>query len=210
MHDRVNEINNKIGDIGQQIKNIKSLLSTLCRLSTGAAPGGSSVDQKAVSGQAVTYASVAVASKDLKDAVQFAVDATIRKHENEDRDHASVAIHNFRDCWSDDNDVREFCEFIEYNVCIVRKTRIGRVVKAKKPRLLKVELASSADRDILLRAAKYLKNDPSTNQYTYRSGCNLMSSLSSRAYMITVVHLTRSQHRQRMVGKSMLLYQDSY
>ena len=73
-------MNHKIEDIGEQIKNIQSSLSTLCSSSTGVAPGGSSVDQKAASGQATTYASVAVASKVLKDAVQFAVDATIRKH----------------------------------------------------------------------------------------------------------------------------------
>ena len=126
------------------------------------APGQSSVDQMAASGQAATYASVAVASKNLNDAVQFAVDATIRKHKNEDRDHASFAIHNFRDRRNDANDVREFCEFIECNVCIVRTTWLGHVVKAKKPRFLKVELASSGDRDILLLAAKYLKDDPST------------------------------------------------
>ncbi len=133
LHNQVNDIQSKIADITASLSKLNYNYAACNNHQLV-----SSVDQK--DSQAATYASVAVASKDLKNAVQSAVDATIRKHKNEDRDHASVAIHNFRDCGNDANDVREFCEYIGCNVSIVRTTRLGRFVKQRSHASLRSSL----------------------------------------------------------------------
>ena len=102
-------------------------------------------------------------SSNLSDVVKSAMVETIRHHEATQRDGASVAIHNLKEFGSDVNDVRELLDFIGCNAKIIRIVRIGQQVKAsKKCRLLKVELQSTSDKDMMLQLAKYLREDPTT------------------------------------------------
>ena len=78
-----------------------------------------------------------------------------------------MAIHSLDNHGNDANDVRKLFDYLEYSICVIKVTRIGPVdTSSRKPRVLKVELASSFDHDILVRAAKYLKDDLST-KYIY-------------------------------------------
>ena len=109
----------------------------------------------------------AAVSGNLSDIVKSAIASTIRKHKAVERNKASEAKHNLDNHGNDANDVQELFNYLECNICMIKVTRIGRVdVLSRKPHVLKVELASSFDRDILFRAAKYLKDDPST-KYIY-------------------------------------------
>ena len=59
--------------------------------------------------------------------------------------------------------VRELCDYMEYEVRVISAIRIGKSNKlSKKPRLLKVELQSTDDKNLLMRASKFLKDDPSS------------------------------------------------
>ena len=59
--------------------------------------------------------------------------------------------------------VQELCHYLECKALVISALRIGCFDKsANKLRLLKVQLQSTTDKSLLLRAAKFLRDDPST------------------------------------------------
>ena len=154
-----------LSQITQQMKEFKNTLQSLP--DTSSPEKSSSVQTNALSAVNVKPPSYAAAvSGNLSDIVKSAVASTIRENKAAERSKTSVAIHNLDNHGNDTNDVRELFDYLECNICVIKVTRIGRVDTSRKPRVLKVELASSFDRNILLRAAKYLKDDLST-KYVY-------------------------------------------
>ena len=100
----------------------------------------------------------AIISGNLSDIVKSAVDISILEHEANERDRASVASHNLSNHSNDVSDVRELFDYLECNIHLVNVSYFVRFGKSsKKPHILKVESASSSDRDILLLFVKYLK-----------------------------------------------------
>ena len=104
----------------------------------------------------------AAISSNILDIVKCVVATSIRENKAVERGRASVAIHNLNEHENDVINVQDLFDYLECNVRVIKVTRLGRVKSSKKPRLLRVELATEFDRDILLRAAKYLKDDSST------------------------------------------------
>ena len=59
---------------------------------------------------------------------------------------------------------KKLLEFLDCDVRVCSTARISHPsTSAKNSRVLKVELQSVADRNILLHSAKYLKDDPTTS-----------------------------------------------
>ena len=59
--------------------------------------------------------------------------------------------------------VRELCDYLDCDIRVISAIRIGKSIKlSKKPRLLKVELQSTSDKNLLKNVSKFLREDPST------------------------------------------------
>ncbi len=164
-------LSSRVTDISQQLTALIAAVSpasTPGELSTAgirALPTSSS----ASSAPATTYAGVA--AKDLRHVVQSAVIETIAKQRTDERTMASVAVYGLPDNGRDRSDLKSLLSYIDCRVSVVNTTRIGRSSSQSsasaastnaRPRPLKVELATKADRECLLDAAKHLKYDDST------------------------------------------------
>ena len=108
----------------------------------------------------VSYA--AATWSNISDRVKSAVATSICESKAVERGRASVAIHNLNENTNDVINVEDLFDYLGCSVHVVKVSRLGRIKSSKKPRLLKVELLTGSDRDILPRAAKYLKDDSST------------------------------------------------
>ena len=105
--------------------------------------------------------SYAAATLDLTKAVKTAVAESIREQRAADKEQKLVAIHNLRERGDDVRNISEQCEYMDSNVHVVKAIRIGQQPKKSRPRLLRVELLSAAEKSWLLKASKFLKTDPS-------------------------------------------------
>ncbi len=119
-----------------------------------------SASNSSVTSRAKPASYSAAVSNSFSEIVKSAITTSIREQKALERNRASVAIHNLREYGNDARDVHDLFDYLECDIRLVATTRIGRV--GSKPRLLKVELNTISDRDLLLRAAKFLREDPTT------------------------------------------------
>ena len=83
----------------------------------------------------------AATSDDLCDIVKFAIAKSLKEQKAAERDRACIAIHGIRECSRDLPDIRELCEYLDFNVHVINVVGISRPTKSsKRPRLLKVSL----------------------------------------------------------------------
>ena len=95
--------------------------------------------------------SYAAATSDLTKAVKTAVAESIREQRAADREQKLEAIHNLRERGDDVRNISELCEYMDCNVHVVKAKRIGQQPKKSRPRLLRVELLSAAEKSCLLK-----------------------------------------------------------
>ncbi len=119
-----------------------------------------SSSSSSVSSRAKPASYSAAVSSSFSEIVKSAISTSIREQKTLERNSASVAIHNLREYGYDTRDVHDLFDYLECDIRLVATTRLGHV--GSKPRLLKVELNTISDRDLLLRAAKFLREDPAT------------------------------------------------
>ena len=123
----------------------------------------------------------------------------MKKQKAAEQDRACVAIHGIRECSRDLPDIREQCEYFDYNVYVFNVVRIGRPAKSsKKPRLLKVLLQTVIDKTLLLKVSKYLREDPFT------AAIFITSWLSS----LEMANLRSTQSHCRQLNDQMLVMRD--
>jgi hypothetical protein len=171
---RVDDLLDKQNDLLRKLSSFEPLASVVCV--EASSPNSSSFlacDQKEACAKDSNVASSsackpmsysAAVSNNLSDVVKSVIVTTLQQQKDEERDKASVVIHNLPEHGTDARDVQELLDFLECRMRISSTVRIGRAMKSsKKPRLLKVVLSSAADRTRLLQVVKYLKDDRSTS-----------------------------------------------
>ena len=106
----------------------------------------------------------AVVSNDLSNVIKSAVFQSIREQKEVERNKSCIAIHGMQKYCCDLSDVQELCRYLEYSALVISALRIGRFNKsANKPRLLKVQFQTTTNKSLLLRVAKFLRDDLSTS-----------------------------------------------
>ena len=165
----IQEVKDDIADLVKQFDSLQHDLHTAlsskdltdAALSTLGSVNSVPTTTHASSGvKSVSYA--AAISSNISDIVKCAVATSIRENKAIERGRVLVAIHNLNEHENDVINVQDLFDYIECNVRVVKVIHLGRMKSSKKPHLLRVEQATGFDRDILLRAAKYLKDDSST------------------------------------------------
>lgn len=152
--DNVKQINMQIADLH---KRIDSNLSS-CALSSSTT---TVVGNPGLSSKPSSYS--AAVTSNVSEVVKSAIVETLRQQKVVERNENFVALHNMQEYGTDLSDVKELLEFIGCDIPVANAIRIGRLNKSpKKARILKVELLSKSDRNILLQASRFLKDDPST------------------------------------------------
>ena len=157
----------------------------------------------------VSYA--AAISSNMSDIVKSAVATSIGENKAVERGRTLVAIHNLNESNNGVINVQDLFDYLGCNMRMVKVSRLGRIKSSKKPRLLKVKLLIGSDRDILLRAAKYLKDDSSTRhinitQWLQPEELTKLKSVQDRCHELNQqLHLAKGSKRQYFVisGKIM-------
>ena len=147
-----------VSQIAQQIIELKSLL----HLKTHKLDSSSPVEPSTASSPSAKLPYAAAASDKWKKAVKTAVAETLREQRATDWEKTLVVIRNLSEHSNDVNDVRDLYEYLGCKVAVAKAVRIKSYVSPKKPRLLRVELASASDKNSLLASSKFLKDDSST------------------------------------------------
>ena len=109
-------------------------------------------------GQKPSYASIV--SKSISESVKQVVTETIQNSDNKIRDKVSVMFYGLLEKKQDFQDVSSVLQSISINCSPLQCIRLGRNANGQKAisvRLLKVILNSEANKEIILRTAKKLK-----------------------------------------------------
>ena len=173
LHDEISAIGKRVDNLQSNIlAKIQSLVdaSPTTPASTGYATVDDAAKAKSPSSGGLSY--VSAVTKNLHKTVKTAVAETFRKQRIDERTNATVAIHGLAERGLDYDDLHDMLSQLGCKAKDVGCVRFGRAVKlsdgnkqsnvSSKPRLLKVELQSSFERDDLLVAAKKLKANQNT------------------------------------------------
>ena len=172
---QISILRDEISAIGKRVDNLQSnilakIQSLVDALSTTPAfTGYAAVDDaaKAKSPSSGSLLYVSAVTKNLHETVKTAVAETICKQCIDERTNATMSVHGLAERGHDYDDLHDMLSQLRCKAKVVGCVRFSHAVKSSdenkqsdvssKPRLLKVELQSSIEKDNLLVAAKKLK-----------------------------------------------------